>query len=130
MHFVVKAVGMILACLCEEICNLLRMRQRGSATERFARRRFGEIVCFTVSAFRLALLNSKTNVPSIQKLAQSSLVLMVHARDILSALGRAKNISPLCFEWNRQLRYYWQTDEEHCNIEQLQAKYDGSYCAN
>ncbi|CDJ70401.1 hypothetical protein, conserved [Eimeria necatrix] len=72
---------------------------------------------------QLALLNSKTNVPSIQKLAQSSLVLMVHARDILSALGRAKNISPLCFEWNRQLRYYWQTDEEHCNIEQLQAKF-------
>ncbi|CDJ36189.1 LOW QUALITY PROTEIN: uncharacterized protein EMH_0009970 [Eimeria mitis] len=71
----------------------------------------------------LALLNAQTEDSSSQTLAQSLLVLMVHARDILNSLHQSKNIGPSCFEWTKQLRYYWHNEDEDCDIEQLQAKF-------
>ncbi|CDJ52736.1 hypothetical protein EBH_0004790 [Eimeria brunetti] len=72
---------------------------------------------------QLALLNAQTQDSSSQTLAQSLLVLMVHARDILNSLHQSKDISPSCFEWTKQLRYYWHSEDEECDIEQLQAKF-------
>lgn len=71
---------------------------------------------------RLAMLNAQTADSSSQTLAQSLLVLMVHARDILNSLHQSKDIGPSCFEWIKQLRYYWHSEDEDCDMEQLQAR--------
>lgn len=73
--------------------------------------------------FRLALLKAQAGSSPMQRAAQSLLVLLVHARDVLKWLQQSKCGAPSCFEWTKQLRYYWQCDVEDCDVEQLQAKY-------
>ena len=35
----------------------------------------------------------------------------VHARDVIGILAKAGCDSPLAFEWNMQLRYYWEKEQ-------------------
>ncbi|KAL8435557.1 hypothetical protein ACSSS7_002402 [Eimeria intestinalis] len=73
--------------------------------------------------FRLALTHARTEGLTAQMAAQSLLVLMVHTRDVLESLHRWKSASPSGFEWTKQLRYYWHSDDGDCDVEQLQAKF-------
>ncbi|KAL8438977.1 hypothetical protein Efla_006922 [Eimeria flavescens] len=71
----------------------------------------------------LALLHEQNGNPASQLAAQSLIVLMVHARDILESLRLSKSTCPSCFEWKKQLRFYWHGDDNDCDIEQLHAKF-------
>ena len=79
-------------------------------------------MCSFIHECRLALLSAQTEASSPQRLAHSLLVLMVHTRDILNSLWQSKTASPSCFEWMKQLRYYWLCEDEDCGVDQLQAK--------
>ncbi|KAL8272359.1 hypothetical protein Esti_003649 [Eimeria stiedai] len=72
---------------------------------------------------QLALTHGQSEVLTARMAAQSLLVLMVHTRDILESLQQSKSASPSCFEWTKQLRYYWHCNESDCDVEQLQAKF-------
>ncbi|OEH75824.1 hypothetical protein cyc_04028 [Cyclospora cayetanensis] len=71
---------------------------------------------------RLAQLNVYVQASLLRRVAQSLLIFMIHARDILHELQQSKIPSPICFEWKKHLRYYWNCEEGECDIEQLQAK--------
>jgi len=45
----------------------------------------------------------------------------VHARDIVNALKDQNVSSTYDFEWQKQLRYYWDEESDMCVIRQIQA---------
>lgn len=77
----------------------------------------------TVCEFRLAVIHTQSQSARVHSAVHSLLVLMVHARDILERLSQSKSSNPSCFEWTKQLRYYWISEDEQCDVEQLEAKY-------
>uniref|UniRef100_A0A8C8RP36 Dynein axonemal heavy chain 6 n=1 Tax=Pelusios castaneus TaxID=367368 RepID=A0A8C8RP36_9SAUR len=51
----------------------------------------------------------------------------VHARDIVSELVAEKVDSVDCFEWQRQLRYYWDLDLDNCVARMALSQYTYGY---
>lgn len=47
----------------------------------------------------------------------------VHARDIVSALSEAKIVSVSDFQWESQLRFYWDAEEDDVLIKQCTGAY-------
>jgi dynein heavy chain len=45
----------------------------------------------------------------------------VHARDIIEDLKNDQVSSTYDFQWQKQLRYYWQDDDSNCKVSQVQA---------
>lgn len=43
----------------------------------------------------------------------------VHARDIVEELKEANVNSVYDFNWQKQLRYYWEDEKEECTIKQI-----------
>ncbi|XP_036606051.1 dynein heavy chain 6, axonemal [Trichosurus vulpecula] len=51
----------------------------------------------------------------------------VHARDIVSELVATKVSTSECFEWQRQLRYYWDLDLDNCVAKMALSQYTYAY---
>ncbi|XP_074141707.1 dynein axonemal heavy chain 6 isoform X2 [Sminthopsis crassicaudata] len=51
----------------------------------------------------------------------------VHARDIVSELVQSKISTSDCFEWQRQLRYYWDLDLDNCVAKMALSHYTYGY---
>eukprot|EP00762_Andalucia_godoyi_P004499 ANDGO_05184.mRNA.1 Dynein-1-beta heavy chain len=56
----------------------------------------------------------------------------VHARDVIDKMIKTNTSSVMDFEWLKQLRFYWETDEEGCVSRQTNAtiNYDYEYLGN
>ncbi|KAA6323347.1 MAG: putative dynein heavy chain axonemal, partial [Streblomastix strix] len=55
------------------------------------------------------------------------IVVDVHARDIVETLVREKSSSSEAFEWMRNLRYYWDQDEDECIVRQTSTEFIYGY---
>ena len=53
-----------------------------------------------------------------RKKVNTLLVIDVHARDIVSSFVRESILHEKAFEWESQLRFYWDKDEDNCLIRQ------------
>jgi dynein heavy chain len=53
-----------------------------------------------------------------RKKVNTLLVIDVHARDIIAAFVRESILNAKAFEWESQLRFYWDKDEDNCIIRQ------------
>ncbi|XP_076873752.1 dynein axonemal heavy chain 6 isoform X2 [Brachyhypopomus gauderio] len=68
------------------------------------------------------------NLPKIQRNIVTALITVdVHARDIVSELVKEKVDSSSNFEWQRQLRYYWDVDVDNCVARMALSHYNYGY---
>ncbi|XP_047672459.1 dynein axonemal heavy chain 6 isoform X2 [Tachysurus fulvidraco] len=68
------------------------------------------------------------NLPKIHRNIITALITVdVHARDIVSELVKAKVDSSSRFEWQRQLRYYWDMDLDNCVVRMALSQYIYGY---
>jgi dynein heavy chain, axonemal len=51
----------------------------------------------------------------------------VHNRDIVQGIINAKVTGLADFEWTKQLRYYWDTDSDNCNVKMFSSVYSYGY---
>ena len=65
--------------------------------------------------------------PLERRTAEALLVIGVHERDTTEALREADATHVGDFEWQRQLRYNWEADQENCIIRQARAMYRFGY---
>ncbi|GMH67856.1 hypothetical protein TrLO_g3024 [Triparma laevis f. longispina] len=62
-----------------------------------------------------------------RKKVNTLLVIDVHARDIVSAFVRESILNAKAFEWESQLRFYWDKDEDNCVIQQCTGTFRYGY---
>ncbi|GMI47335.1 hypothetical protein TrCOL_g3071 [Triparma columacea] len=62
-----------------------------------------------------------------RKKVNTLLVIDVHARDIVSAFVRESILNAKQFEWESQLRFYWDKDEDNCIIKQCTGTFRYGY---
>ncbi len=55
------------------------------------------------------------------------LTIDVHGREVVKKLVERNVSSVVDFEWNRQLRYYWDTEEDKAQIRQTNTEFDYNY---
>ncbi|XP_051560675.1 dynein axonemal heavy chain 6 [Myxocyprinus asiaticus] len=68
------------------------------------------------------------NLPSLHRNIITALITIdVHARDIVSELVKEKVDSSDNFEWQRQLRYYWDVDLDNCVARMALSQYIYGY---
>ena len=63
----------------------------------------------------------------IRKKVTSLLVIDLHARDIVSSFVRESVLSAKQFEWESQLRFYWDKDEDDCVVQQCTGRFFYGY---
>ncbi|XP_074052253.1 dynein axonemal heavy chain 6 isoform X2 [Macrotis lagotis] len=68
------------------------------------------------------------NLPKLHRNIITALITIdVHARDIVSELVETKVTTSDCFEWQRQLRYYWDLDLDNCVAKMALSQYTYGY---
>uniref|UniRef100_A0A4X2KTY7 Dynein axonemal heavy chain 6 n=1 Tax=Vombatus ursinus TaxID=29139 RepID=A0A4X2KTY7_VOMUR len=68
------------------------------------------------------------NLPKLHRNIITALITIdVHARDIVSELVATKVSTSDCFEWQRQLRYYWDLDLDNCVAKMALSHYTYGY---
>lgn len=70
----------------------------------------------------------RTDVTKIERMKINTLIILdVHARDIVERFVKDSILDKKEFEWESQLRFYWQNDIDDISIEQTQGKFKYSY---
>ena len=59
----------------------------------------------------------------VRKKVNTLLVIDVHAKDIISAFVRESVLSAKQFEWESQLRFYWDRVDDDCIIKQCTGRF-------
>lgn len=54
---------------------------------------------------------------------QALLLVEVHARDVIERLVRSAAADPMAFDWQSQLRTYWDKDKDECCIRQNRSEF-------
>ena len=62
-----------------------------------------------------------------RKIIAALITIDVHARDIVEELHEAETSSTNDFKWQMQLRYYWNDEEDVCEIRQTNSRFDYAY---
>jgi len=62
-----------------------------------------------------------------RKIIAALITIDVHARDIVEELHTENVVSTSDFNWQMQLRYYWQEDEDTCLIRQTNSQFTYAY---
>jgi len=62
-----------------------------------------------------------------QAVVETLIVLDVHGRDVVKTLMNAKVNSTTDFDWQRQLRYYWEMPDDNCFVKQTKTRIEYSY---
>ena len=62
-----------------------------------------------------------------QTIVATLIVLDVHGRDVVKTLSDAHVTSVTDFDWQRQLRYYWEMPGENCFVRQTKSRIEYSY---
>ena len=65
--------------------------------------------------------------PNARKKVNTLLIIDVHARDMVSLFVRESVVSADKFEWESQLRFYWNRDEDDCIIQQCTGTFRYGY---
>uniref|UniRef100_A0A7S2K9S5 AAA+ ATPase domain-containing protein n=1 Tax=Leptocylindrus danicus TaxID=163516 RepID=A0A7S2K9S5_9STRA len=65
--------------------------------------------------------------PTTRKKVNTLLIIDVHARDMVSSFVRESIVSANQFEWESQLRFYWDRDEDDCIIQQCTGTFRYGY---
>jgi dynein heavy chain len=69
----------------------------------------------------------RTDINSLlRKCVNTLIILDVHARDIVDTFGRDSIMSSKEFEWESQLRFYWDFQKDDIDIRQCTGAFD--YC--
>uniref|UniRef100_A0A9J8BJA1 Dynein, axonemal, heavy chain 6 n=1 Tax=Cyprinus carpio carpio TaxID=630221 RepID=A0A9J8BJA1_CYPCA len=87
-------------------------------------------VCACLGGIRLNALAAlvRGNLPSLHRNIITALITIdVHARDIVTELVKEKVDSSDNFEWQRQLRYYWDVDLDDCVARMALSQYVYGY---
>jgi len=70
----------------------------------------------------VVIIRAKLNKITRKKV-NTLLVIDVHARDIVSSFVRESILHEKAFEWESQLRFYWDKDEDNCVIRQCTGEF-------
>eukprot|EP01022_Parablepharisma_sp_SALTPOND_P014052 TRINITY_DN188_c0_g2_i1.p1 TRINITY_DN188_c0_g2~~TRINITY_DN188_c0_g2_i1.p1 ORF type:complete len:4549 (-),score=684.34 TRINITY_DN188_c0_g2_i1:241-13887(-) len=62
-----------------------------------------------------------------QAVVETLIVLDVHGRDVVKTLMNANVTSITDFDWQRQLRYYWEMPDDNCFVRQTKTRIEYSY---
>jgi dynein heavy chain len=62
----------------------------------------------------------------LRKLVNTLIILDVHARDIVGEFVRDSILEDKAFDWEKQLRFYWDKDLDNITIKQCTGRFD--YC--
>ena len=62
-----------------------------------------------------------------RKIIAALITIDVHARDIVEQLHVEKTESTNDFNWQMQLRYYWNNDEDICAVKQTNSHFNYAY---
>ena len=63
----------------------------------------------------------------VRKKVNTLLIIDVHARDIVSSFVSESILSAKQFEWESQLKFYWDREEDDCIIKQCNGKFRYGY---
>ncbi|KAG8234154.1 hypothetical protein J437_LFUL014944 [Ladona fulva] len=90
-----------------------------------------ELIIFEKKCFRdlndLAAM-VRRDIPKLLRAVLCALITIdVHARDIITIMVENKVTSSLSFEWLKQLRYYWDEDEETVFVKMSSSVYEYGY---
>ena len=64
---------------------------------------------------------------NVRKSIRTMIVLDVHARDIVADFVRDSDMSAKEFDWEKQLRFYWDYKNDDIEIRQCTGKFNYSY---
>ncbi|CBZ53336.1 GI17927, related [Neospora caninum Liverpool] len=76
---------------------------------------------------RLVVFQRRKGFPLKTSHAEALITQLVHRRDVVASLEEAKCASSSEFEWQKHLRYYWNSDVDDCFVRQQDMSFQYAY---
>ena len=106
-----------------ELVRALPHQPRTAAAEKKSRK-YNYSPCFSCVRSQGMVELVRTNLAPLQRMVLAAkLVIDVHARDTVEQMCQMGITWSNDFEWQRQLRYYWDEEEDDCLIRQTNTRF-------